>query len=218
MKKKSLALILGALSVAAAPLMALAQTAQPATDLSNRTTYPNLTAYGKYKYSVPGSFPTRNVSANACGVIRIASSTSTPIGPSDSISIAGVSTSVASLPVGPAPGCTNGQLSNVANLPAQTTWKDSNGAIYQRGITAFAPVSLQFLSLTAKKSISANACGMLNFPADVFGQTVTIYDASDAVIATLNTASLTPTAATPFCRNGITYVPAGSIVGGGAGS
>jgi len=209
MRKLTKFLVLGTIGAVMLPgISVFAQTTQT-RDMTGKIVVTGLTDYGKYNAEIVNQPTERSVSANACGVIRLASSTSVPIAPGDSLNIAGTSVEVSTLAVGAAPACTNGSLTNTANLPAGNTWKDSNGNIYQRNLPAYNPVTVIFEDVPQSKSVSANACGLATLPTGISGQVIITDRDSSAQVATFDSTTLTPTLETPFCRNGVTYFPEG---------
>ena len=214
MKLASKALLLGATVITLMPSLAWAGQTR---DLNDRIVVDGLTAYGKYEARIDNQPVTNNVSANNCGIIRIAPSAARPINAGDSLTINGTTVAYNTLSIGATPACSNGTLNNAAELPTGS-WKDSNGNIYTRNLTPYNPYTVVYNNLPTTRNLSANACGHATLPAGVTGS-VTISDRdTSAIVASFNASALTATLATPICRNGISYSPDGGGGGGGGGS
>ena len=201
----------GLLGVVLNPTIALSENVV-IRDLSDRVFITGVEPYGKYTFVSPDSHPTRNVSANACGFVKITPTDSYPIHHSHTLMINGGDVgTVSSLPILPAAQCKDGSIANESAITA-TTWRDSNGAVYQKGLTPYTSYEVEYSSVSSVRKVTANACGHITVPAangDIIQGTYTF--------TSVDLSTLTPTLAVPICSKGISYLPE-SLFGGSGGS
>lgn len=172
-----------------------------------------LTNYGSYVVEYSGTPKVRRVSANACGVVSLRSSTSFPITSTSSLTRSGTSYLMSDLPVGATPKCSNGTL---AEAPAASVFKDSNGAVYFTGLTAYSSAEIAFNSIPATRRAKANACGMLSirnnslYPLSTTPIVVKNYSDTGSGLSVLTfTPSTLTSSDAPVCRQGKAYFPEG---------
>ena len=203
----SLALLLALSALSSLP--ALAENEQK--DLTGRITSTGFDPYQKVIATSNNVEVSRNVSANACGFVKITPTESYPVEDEDDIEINGVSHDFGQLSIGPAPKCTNGAISNLDAISSLgNAWKDSEDNIYVRGLTAYVPYKVVYDDLNGQKTLTANACGHIVLPADFAGETE-IYAseanlANGVVLAVIDGSGLTPGQGSPICRNGISFI------------
>ncbi len=172
-----------------------------------------LTQYGSYTIEYSGTPKARRVSANACGVVALRSSTSFPITSTSSFTISGTNYLNSDLPVGATPSCANGIL---AQTPVASVFKDSNGVVYFTRLSAYSSAEIAFNSVPATRRAKANACGMVslkNNPTYPLTSTpIVVKNYSDTgsglSVLTFTPSSLTASDA-PICRSGKAYFPEG---------
>lgn len=172
-----------------------------------------LTNYGSYVVEYSGTPRVRRVSANACGVVALRSSTSFPITSSSSFTYGSTNYLMNNLPVGPTPRCLNGTL---AETPVASAFRDSNGTIYFTGLTPYSSAEIAFNSVPATRRAKANACGMVSiknnptYPLSSTPVVVRNYSETGAgpSVLTFTPNSLTASDA-PVCRQGKAYFPEG---------
>lgn len=212
---KKIALLLTGLVAGSAlfPTAALANTI--ARDLQNRVIVTGLDEYADYQFSSPDTYPTRSASASACGVVRVAPTDNYPILPSHSLGINGTSYQVQDLPVLPTPSCKASTLSNLAALTSDA-WRDSNGNVYVKGLTAYNPYTVEYTSLESTRKVTANACGHVSIALSATGTaslTRILSNGSFGSSINIEGSQYEPTLAVPICSKGIGYLPE-SLMGG----
>lgn len=101
---------------------------------------------------------TRNVEADRCGVIRIASSLA--YAAATKIGVGGTESNIADLPVATPGRCAllNGAYVSQGQ-PAATRYKDAIGTIYIQGLQPKQDVVVSYPDLLVGRKYSANACG-----------------------------------------------------------
>ena len=203
----SLALLLALSALSSLP--ALAENEQK--DLTGRITSTGFDPYQKVIATSNNVEVSRNVSANACGFVKITPTESYPVEDEDDIEINGVSHDFGQLSIGPAPKCTNGAISNLDAISTLgDSWKDSEKNIYILNLTAYTPYKVVYDDLNGQKTLTANACGHIVLPAEFGGQTE-IYTSeanisNGIVLTTIDGTGLTPGQGSPICRNGISFI------------
>ncbi|MDZ4877023.1 MAG: hypothetical protein CLLPBCKN_006458 [Chroococcidiopsis cubana SAG 39.79] len=172
-----------------------------------------LTDYSSYTIEYSGAPKIRRASANACGVIALSDSESYPIDSSSSFTRGGTSYTMASLTVGAAPKCSDG---NLAATPPASVFKDSNGNVYITGLTAYSNTEITYNSVPSTRRAKANACGIValrndaNYP--LSSSPVMVKSEAGSEVSNFTPNSLT-TSDSPICVKGKTYFPEGWSMG-----
>lgn len=211
-----LALGLTGLSTVTAILPALANTKVATKDAQGTVVISGLAPNSEWHLEFTGVKRVKKGTANACGVISLSNTTSLPLTTSSSLKIQGTDYLVSNLPVGAAPKCTNGVLDPTVTLPADNIWRDSNGKVYIKGLTAYSTQDITFNSVSLSRKVKANACGLASVRSsqsltlgnyDIY-TTIMPYEGAVNSQLTFNPANL-PASNTPICRSGVLYLPAG---------
>lgn len=100
-----------------------------------------LSAYQSYTAEYTGVPKSRQVAASACGVVRLSNTATYALNSENSFTFDSMSYEVSTLPLGATPRCTNGSL---AEAPAASVFKDSNGNIYLTGLSPFSNQTVQY--------------------------------------------------------------------------
>lgn len=127
-------------------------------DAQNNVYVAGLTPGSSTEVGFNGTFVTRKVQANRCGVIRITPSLN--YAKATQITLDGTASDIANLTVATPGNCAsvNGSYTSV-NAPAATRFKDAIGAIYIQGLTPSSDQTVSYPDLPVTRKITANACG-----------------------------------------------------------
>lgn len=156
MNKRIAATIAAVGSIALSILPASAEVVK--CDAQNNVYVAGLTPSSSTEVGFNGTFVTRLVQANRCGVIRITPSLN--YANATQITLGGTASEIANLPVADPGNCAivNGTYTSV-NAPSATRFKDAIGAIYIQGLTPSSDQTVSYPDLAVTRRVTANACG-----------------------------------------------------------
>jgi hypothetical protein len=192
-KLKSIAI---AASFGLAILPMLPAFAAPIKDSTGALYVDSLTPSSRVTVEYGGAVKSISVNADACGILRVRNSSSTPLTGVTSIKINGTAKTVPTA-VDTLPRCINGVL----EVSVPNPFKTPSGDFVFPGFGALSQNTVQFPDIAASKQVSVNACGFTritssnDFPlAGILKVAGTSVDADKVAVGN-----------PPICRNDVLY-------------